>query len=115
MGHNYTIPTERFQIDDLIGKELHSLEQTDTEGTFRLSRTPHPANEIIRSAAPVSGIVSNREVRTHGTLGSVADKNGNVFVVFGHTRLCERVQETACAELDGIKTPPSDEERFRDV
>ena len=91
------------------------MKKNDTEGTFRLSRTPHPANEIIRSVAPVSGIVSNREVRTHGTLGSVADKNGNVFVVFGHTRLCERVQETACAELDGIKTPPSDEERFRDV
>ena len=87
-SHNYTVPTERWRIDDLIGKELHLLEQSDTEGTFRLSRTPHPANEITRSAAPVCGIVSNGEVRTCGSLSSVANENGNVFVVFGHTRLC---------------------------
>ena len=111
-AYNYTIPVDHFRIEHLVGKELHALEKSDTEGTFRLSRTPHPANEIIRSAAPVCGIVRKGELRLYGALEAVADENRNVFVVFGYTRLCERVEETACAELGGIRTPPSDEDRF---
>ena len=112
-SHNWTIPADRFLIEDIIGKELHALEKSDAEGTFRLARTPHDDNEIIRSAAPVCGIVSkDGEVRMYGPLAPLADENGNVFVMFGCTRLREPAQETACADLGGIRTPPSDEDRF---
>ena len=110
---NWTIPASCFTVQEIIGKELHALEKSDAEGAFRLARTPHPANEIIRSAAPVCGILSkDREVRMYGPIAPLADENGNVFVMFGCTRLRETVQETACADLGGIRTPPSDEDRF---
>ena len=113
-AYNWTIPVDHFQIEDIVGKELHALEKSDAEGTFRLARTPHPANEIIRSAAPVCGIVSkDGKVRMYGPIAPLADENGNVFVIFGFTRLRETVEETACADLGGIRTPPSDEDRFR--
>ena len=110
---NWTIPADRFAIEEITGKELHALEKSYAEGTFRLARTPHDDNEIIRSAAPVCGIVSkDGKVRMYGPIAPLADENGNVFVMFGCTRLRETVQETAFADLGGIRTPPSDEDRF---
>ena len=110
---NWTIPASCFTVQEIIGKELHALEKSDAEGTFRLARTPHPANEIVRTAAPVCGFVNkDGEVRTCGPIAPLADENGNVFVIFGFTRLRETVEETACADLGGIRTPPSDEDRF---
>ena len=106
-----TIPADHLKIEDIIGKELHALEKSDAEGTFRLARTPHPANEIIRTAAPVCGFVNkDGKVRTCGPIAPLADENGNVFVIFSFTPLRETVEKTACADLGGIRTPPSDED-----
>ena len=80
---NWTIPASCFTVQEIIGKELHALEKSDAEGTFRLARTPHPANEIIRTAAPVCAFVSkDGRVRMCGPIAPLADENGNAFVIF---------------------------------
>ena len=50
----------------------------------------------------------------YGPIAPLADENGQVSVMLGETPLREAVQELTCADLEGIMTPPSDEERFRE-
>ena len=84
--HNYTVPTQRYNIQDIIGKELYLLESSSKRGVFRLSCSSPRSKEIVRSALPVSGIAGAGGVHVHGSLAAVANEQGQVCVVFGTTR-----------------------------
>ena len=111
-GLHFTIPTESWRVEDLVGRELYLLEPSATPGTFQLSRTPPPENEIARSSSPVCGVVGDGEVRTYGSLSEVANDMGQVHVVFGPTTLREEPDGTGCAEVDDIETVSSDKDSF---
>ena len=102
--HNYTIPTQIYNIQDIIGKELYLLEQADAQGVFRLSCKSPRSNEIVRSALPVSGIAGAGGVQVYGSLNAVANEKGQVSVVFGETSERSTHDISNCNEGSKIDT-----------
>ena len=46
------------------------------------------------------------------SLARIANDAGVVFVMFGHASPPEHLEDIECVDLDGVTTPPSDEDRF---
>jgi hypothetical protein len=106
--NNWSVPTRAFQIQDIIGKKLVFtvlIERNSLSGNLEL------ATPLQLSWAPVCGIIAmegNRPIiRTYGSLANVADQDGVVLVQFGEKVLQEESEAVPCADVDGIRTPPT--------
>ena len=47
-----------------------------------------------------------------GSLARIANREGMVFVMFDHVSPPAHFEDIECADLDGVTTPPSDEDLF---
>jgi len=48
----------------------------------------------------------------YGSLARIANREGMVFVMFDHVSPPAHFEDIECVDLDGVTTPPSDEDRF---
>ena len=68
----------------------------------------------VSSHAPVSAFAGDGDLYLGGSLASIANKHGQVFVKFSREREIARFEETPRADLACVPTPRSDEDRFSD-
>ena len=67
----------------------------------------------VLSLAPVSAFVGgDGRPYMYGTLGRIANDEGMVFVMFDNVSPPAHFEDIECADLDGVTTPLSDEDRF---
>ena len=69
--------------------------------------------QLVLSSAPVSAFVGgDGRPYMYGTLARIAYDEDIVFVKFDHVSPPAHFEHRGCCDLDGITTPPSDEDRF---
>ena len=131
--NGWSIPTEKFQVEEIVGQYLVKLKDCAGRDCNRLKvqrfcnhcqlpeqaqqcmcdEAPRPVicevcgrtMEPTRSEAPVNALLDpNGQVRICGPLQSLVNDQGNVLVQFGTEKQFEQAEEKACYE-GPIPTP----------
>ena len=69
---------------------------------------------LVLSPRPVSAFVGkDRRPYMYGSLALIANDEGMVLMNFDHVSPPAHFEEKACAALDDVSTPSSDDTRFR--
>ena len=99
-----------FNAEAIVGYYLVKLTWTE-EGWANLQ--DETTKKPVLSHAPVSAFVGDHHLYLGGSLASIANKHGEVFVKFSHEREIAHFEETLRADLSRVSTPrSSDEDRF---
>ena len=119
-----------FTAEELVGQYLIALEATDvgfavkwtdkvvqeptlSPAGFALSTQNKVEKMPVLSSAPIAGyLASNGEQRRFGNLVAMADLDGSVQVLFGHTPIAEGFECKDLADLTDVSTPPSEDDRM---
>ena len=108
---DFLVPVRKFPAEGIIHRYLVRLIRTE-EG-WALHKDAETGEPML-SAAPVSTFIG-KDGRPYqcGSLARIANDEGNVVVGFGNTPPPVHFEDKACADIEGIGTPPSDEDHFR--
>ena len=131
--NGWSIPTEKFRVEEIVGQYLVKLKDCPGRDCNRLKvqrfckhcqlpeqtqqcmcdKAPRPVKcevcgqtmEPTLSEAPVNALLDpNGQVRICGRLKSLVNNEGNVLVKFGTEKQSEQAEEKPCYE-DPIPTP----------
>ena len=113
VGHppGFLVPVHKFRAEDMVGRYLVKLTWQKDEGWAPLR---DETKFLVLSPRPVSAFVGkDRRPYMYGSLALIANDEGMVLMNFDHVSPPAHFEEKACAALDGVSTPSSDEDRFR--
>ena len=125
--NGWSIPTEKFRVEEIVGQYLVKLKDCPGRDCNRLKmqrscnhcqlpeqaqqcmcdKAPRPVNcevcgrtmEPTLSEAPVNALLHPKgQVRIYGPLKSLVNDEGNVLVKFGTQKQSEQAEEKACYE-----------------
>ena len=106
----FLVPLRAFRAEDILGKYLVKL--TRQQEGWALLRD-EATGETVLSLAPVSAFVGGDGLPyMYGTLARIANDEGAVFVMFNAKSPPPYFEDIKCADLGGVTTPRSDEDRF---
>ena len=105
----FLVPVKAFNAEDMLDKYLVKLTRTEKGWAELLDET---TKKRVLSRAPVSAFASEHHPYLGGSLASIANEHGEVFVKFSHKREIGHFEETPPADLALVRTPRSDEDRF---
>ena len=106
--HNdWTVPTDLFQVEEIVGRYLVMLEQ-DRTGQLVLARDDN--GKVILSGGPVSAMLTlTQNKRLFGPVAPLIDSGGAVRVLFGDEKLTEEFEELEpTVNLAEVETPRSE-------
>ena len=107
---DFLVPVKAFKAEDILDKYLVKLTRTEKGWAELLDET---TKKPVLSHAPVSAFAGDGDLCLGGSLASIANENGEVFVKFSREREIARFEETPRADLSRVSTPrSSDEDRF---
>ena len=107
---DFLVPVRAFQAEEILTKYLAKL--TKQQEGWALLRD-EASGEPVLSPAPVSAFVGgDGRPYMYGSLARIANREGMVFVMFDHVSPPAHFEDIDCVDLDGVTTPPSDEDRF---
>ena len=104
---DFLVPVKAFNAEYMLGKCLVKLTRAEEGWAELLDET---TKKPVLSHAPVSAFVGDHHLYLGGSLASLANKHGEVFVKFSHEREIAHSEETPRANLALVLTPRSDEE-----
>ena len=109
---DFKVPLHAFQAQDIVGKKLVAVGWNE-DGVYTYKRK-EPDGELELSDAPVSCFVPIEPERgqegaiySYGCLSQVADTDCWVGVKFAYEEEKLPAIERPCADLEGVKTPPT--------
>ena len=106
----FLVPVRAFQAEDILGKYLVKLAKHQGGCALQMDEA---TRQPVFSPAPVSAFVGkDGRPYMYGTLARIADDDGRVLIMFNHISPPALVEDKECADLSGISTPLSDEDRF---
>ena len=91
----FLAPVEAFKAENILGEYLVKLTWTEKGWAELLDET---TKKRVLSHAPVSAFASEHQY-LGGSLASVANEHGEVFVKFSHEREIAHFEEKPCADL----------------
>ena len=103
------VPVKAFKAENMLGQYLVKLTRTEKGWAELLDET---TKKRVLFHAPVSAFAGDGDLYLGGSLASIANENGEVFVKFSHEREIARFEEAPRADLACVRTPRSDEDRF---
>ena len=107
---DFLVPVRAFLAEEILAKYLAKL--TKQQEGWALLRD-EASGEPVLSPAPVSAFVGgDGRPYMYGSLARIANREGMVFVMFDHVSPPAHFEDIDCVDLDGVTTPPSDEDRF---
>ena len=106
---DFLVPVKAFKAENILGQYLVKLTRTEKGWAELLDET---TKKRVLSHAPVSAFASEHHPYLGGSLASIANEHGEVFVKFSHKREIAHFEETPRANLALVLTPRSDENRF---
>ena len=106
----FLVPLRAFRAEDILGKYLVKLTRQQEGWALLRDET---TGELVLSPALVSAFVGGGgRPYMYGTLARIANDEGVVFVMFDHVSPLAHFEDIECEDLDGVRTPISDEDRF---
>ena len=111
MPPDFLVLVQKFPAEGIINRYLVRLIKTE-EG-WALHRDAETGAPVLSSAVVSAFIGKDKRPYQHGSLARIANDEGNVLVKFGDAPLLVHFEDKACADVEGIGTPPSDDEHFR--
>ena len=108
-GDNFTIPSWRFQVEELTTKRkiyLTKLVLDETTGMYQIARDSQ--GRIIQSEAPISCVLSKSGKPVQfGNLAAHANDKHEVRVMFGEETVPEEFEDKPCTDVRDVPTPRS--------
>ena len=102
----YAVPTRAFQIEEVVSQRLHRLVWTQNGWE---KHSDEESGKRLFTEKPVARCWDrDKRVRCYGNLGTIANEEGMVAVVFGATPLREESYAKPCGDVRDVDTPRSD-------
>ena len=93
---DFLVPVKAFKAEDILDKYLVKLTRTEKGWAELLDET---TKTLVLSHAPVSAFANEHHPYLGGSVASIANKHGEVFVKFSHEREIAHFEEKPCANL----------------